>query len=304
MGRDVAVQWGATSRQQSFWDMRAACNFIGGGTGSALLWWAALGLIAGKQYFAPALVGLMFVSMGLFMVWLEIGKPWRALNLFYRPQTSWMSREGIVALPLLAAAAFSVLADAGIRLPVPLPAPHIPAALTAMLGLLFLYCQSAILHTARGIPAWREPRVVPLIASSGLTEGLGIYLLITAALGSVSIAMMVVAIMLVGVRALLWHGYIAALTRSAAPEPTMAALAGVRAVFLVIGHALPVILLALAWIWPGNAATFSALAGVAATLGGWLLKVTLLTKAAYIPEYAVPAAPVRGRPGHSTIHKE
>jgi phenylacetyl-CoA:acceptor oxidoreductase subunit 2 len=103
------VQWGAASRLQRFWDLRAACNFIGGGTGCGLLFWAAIGLAGGLPYFPAALIGLMFVGAGLFMVWLEIGKPWRAFNLFFRPQTSWMTREGIVSLPLFATGAIAVL---------------------------------------------------------------------------------------------------------------------------------------------------------------------------------------------------
>ncbi len=99
------MQWGATSRLQRFWDIRAALNFIGGGTGSSLLVWASVGLLAGCPYFAAGLTGLAFVAGGLFMVWLEIGKPWRAFNLLFRPQTSWMTREGIVALFLFATGA-------------------------------------------------------------------------------------------------------------------------------------------------------------------------------------------------------
>lgn len=151
------MQWGAASRLQRFWDLRAACNFIGGGTGCGLLLWAALGLIAGLPYFPAAGTGLVFVAAGLFMVWLEIGKPWRAFNLFFRPQTSWMTREGIVALPLFAAGAIAVLFDADVRLALNLPSPVIPATLTALLGLTFLYCQLRLMRSAQGPSLARTP---------------------------------------------------------------------------------------------------------------------------------------------------
>lgn len=304
MGRGPAVSWGATSRLQRFWDIRAACNFIGGGTGGSLLAWAALGLFAGLPYFPAALIGLLFVAAGLFMVWLETGKPWRAFNLFFRPQTSWMTREGIVALPLFALGAVSVLIDADLMLPTTSPAPVFPAAFTAVLGLIFLYCQLRILNSARSLPAWRETKAMALVGLSGLTEGFGIYLLLSAILGIVTPVMMATLLALLVARATVWRAYIAALSRSGAPEPTMAALGVMRNTFLIAGHLLPAVLIVLAYMWPGMATTFSAMAGIAATLGGWLLKIVLVTKAAYIPKTAIRKPPVRGRrSSHSSAQR-
>ncbi|MEE8464188.1 MAG: phenylacetyl-CoA:acceptor oxidoreductase [Gammaproteobacteria bacterium] len=291
------MQWGAASRLQRFWDLRAACNFIGGGTGCGLLLWAALGLIAGLPYFPAAGTGLVFVAAGLFMVWLEIGKPWRAFNLFFRPQTSWMTREGIVALPLFATGAIAVLFDADVRLALNLPSPVIPATLTALLGLTFLYCQLRLMRSAQGLPAWREPRAMPLLGVSGLTEGLGLYLLVTAILGSVPTLMVLVALALIIARAIAWRRYLSALSRSAAPKSTIEVLTAASAGFLTIGHVLPVIFLALGFVAPGLATPLTALAGIMAAIGGWYLKVILVTKAAYIPRFTIPAAPVRGQSG-------
>ena len=291
------MQWGAASRLQQFWDLRAACNFIGGGTGCGLLFWAAIGLTSGLPYFPAALIGLMFVGAGLFMVWLEIGKPWRAFNLFFRPQTSWMTREGIVALPLFATGAIAVLFDVQVRLALQLPSPVIPATLTALLSLTFLYCQLRLINSSKGLPAWSEPRVMPLLGISGLTEGLGIYLLVTAFLGTVPVLLQIVALALVIARSFAWYAYRSALARTDAPESTLAVLAGANATFLTIGHVFPVIFLALGFIAPGIATPLIALAGIAATFGGWYLKIKLVTKAAYIPKFTIPAAPVRGQTG-------
>ncbi len=294
------MNWGATSRLQKFWDLRAACNFIGGGTGSSLLFWAAVGLIAGLPYYPAALTGLALVGIGLFMVWLEIGKPWRAFNVFFRPQTSWMTREGIVALPLFVLGAIAILLDSGVPLPSTLSSLFVPALLAGSLSLAFLYCQLRILNSARGLPAWREPRAMPLLGLSGLTEGLGVYLLLAAIMGMVPKAMLLVLLLLLVMRTLSWRAYIAALTGSAVPESSLTTLTSIHHRFLIIGHVLPALLIVLTVTWPGMATALAALAGVVATLAGWWFKIVLVTRAAYIPASLVLHPPVRGRPGPPT----
>ncbi len=291
------MQWGASSRLQGFWDARAACNFIGGGTGTGTLLWAAIGLYAGLPYFPAALIGLFFVAAGLFMVWLEIGKPWRAFNLFFRPQTSWMTREGIISLPLFATGALAVLFDMQDRLGLELPSPIIPAALAAVLGLAFLYCQVQIIHSAKGLPAWSQVRILPLLGVSGLTEGFGVYLVVIAYFGELPPLLPIGCAALILARAAAWYLYLSGLKRSKAPESTMLALQSLSPGFVTVGHALPVVCLALGFIAPGMALPLAALAGITATLGGWFLKVNLVTKAAYIPKFGIPQAPVRGQAG-------
>ena len=291
------MSWGAAHRLQKFWDTRAACNFIGGGSGSSLLFWAALGLFAGLPYANAALIGLLLIAFGLLMVWLETGKPWRAFNLFFRPQTSWMTREGIVALPLFAVGTLSVLFAADLLPTLTSTPPTILALLTAVLGLAFLYCQLRILNTARGLPAWREPWAMPLLGISGLTEGLGIYLLVMAVMGIVPVALVLVAWALLIARAFLWQIYVKALRNSDAPAPTLKAFDTMENWFLNTAHALPVVLITLVIILPDLAIPLSALAGATATLGGWYLKFVVVTRAAYIPKFEIPTLPVRGQRG-------
>ena len=66
--------------RQANWDARAAANFIGGGSGTGLLIAAAVASAAGAPYRPLALVALALVAIGLGCVWLEIGRPWRALQ--------------------------------------------------------------------------------------------------------------------------------------------------------------------------------------------------------------------------------
>ncbi len=291
------MNWGTTHRLQSYWDTRAACNFIGGGSGSSLLFWAALGLIIGLPYVAAASIGLLLVAFGLIMVWLETGKPWRAFNLFFRPQTSWMTREGIVALPLFAAGGIAVLFAADLVPPFTSKSPLGPALLTAILGLAFLYCQLRILHSAQSLPAWREPWAMPLLGLSGLTEGLGLYLIVMAVMGIVPTALVLAAWVLAIARAFLWQVFVTALRRSDAPAPTLAAFDAMDNFFLISAHALPVVLFAFVIIAPNMAIPLAAAAGAAATLGGWYLKFVIVTRAAYIPKFEIPIPPVRGQRG-------
>lgn len=190
---------------QRHWDARAALNFILGGAGSGLL--ACAFLLKGTL---PVFVGLALVAAGLGAVWLEIGRKLRAINVFFNPFTSWMSRESFAALLLF-----------------PLGIIYPPAA--APVALVFLYCQARILHAAKGIPAWRAPAVVPLIVFTGLAEGSGLALLFSA--NSVVLAIFALAVL---ARAIAWSLYRTAVTSSALDRPGKALLFGGTIAALVL----------------------------------------------------------------------
>lgn len=137
---------------QRHWDARAAANFILGGTGSGL---AMCVPFLDSRYAMP--LALVLIAAGLTAVWLEIGRKLRAVNVFFNPFTSWMTRESFAAVLLFALA-------------------FVYPPLAALVALAFLYCQARILRAAKGIPAWRAPQVVPLIVSTGLAEGSGLAL--------------------------------------------------------------------------------------------------------------------------------
>ena len=79
-------------RLQPHWDWRAAGNFLCGGAGAGL---AFVGSLCAPAPIRPWLVaaGMGLVGLGLFFVWLEIGRPWRAPNVLVHLGGSWMSRE-------------------------------------------------------------------------------------------------------------------------------------------------------------------------------------------------------------------
>ena len=286
---------GGISHAQRYWDIRAACNFIGGGTGTGLLVFAAVGATVGLPYFMPAFFGLAFVALGLMMVWFEIGKPWRAFNVFLRPRTSWMSRESIAAVSLFVIGAVAVgSAWPGVQLPWTMSSPVVPALLTALVALGFLACQLGMLYAVRGIPAWRERTMMLLVGLSGLAEGLGLYLIFMALLGRLLPSVLIIALGLIIARALAWQLYLTALDRSRVPRQTLVAFDRMRNGFLLVGHGLPGVLIVVALLWPDQAGPMAVLAGACVTLAGWLLKLVLITRAAQTRGTSLPVVPVRG----------
>ena len=267
---------------QPNWDWRAAGNFMFGGTGGALM----LALAAASwQQSAPPLLGLSalaFVGLGLFLVWLEIGRPWRFLHVFFHPQTSWMTREGSVAVALF------VVALAAVALA---SAPLMLAA--GLLGLLFLYCQGRILIASRGIPAWREPAVMPLIVATGLAEGCALLVLIQSGLDLAPPGWLLPALLVLLIaRSLAWFRYRTALGKSATPDGALRQLDRLRAPWLVGGNLLPLLIGAGAWSGIPHALPIAALL---AALAGWHMKFVLVVRASFVQGYGMGTLQ-RGRP--------
>lgn len=269
---------------QENWDMRAAGNFIGGGTGSGLLIFVALSGAGGMLLQITTLLGLACVGLGLFLVWLEIGKPWRFLNVFRHPQTSWMSREAIVSVVLMPVGLCAVLtADGRIALA------------AGAIGLVFLYCQARILKASKGIPAWREPRIVPFILITGLTEGGGLFLALAMILaGSVPSWIEGAFLILVLARHYAFRAYFNRLASGKAPKWAVQVLKEAFKPFFLIGHLLATVFLALGMYFPSAQTPLFVLAGLTAMGAGWYIKAVIVTRAAFNQGYAIDFAPARG----------
>lgn len=271
-------------RMQGHWDWRAAGNFMCGGAGAGLALFAAL--CAPESVMAPlVLAGMALVGLGLFFVWLEIGRPLRAVNVFVHLRTSWMSREALAAVVLFL---LGVGLVAGYRW---------RAVPTALAALAFLYCQARILGAARGIPTWRHPLTPPLLVLTGLAEGLGLYWLL-AAWSSPPLVQAVPLAVLVVARMLLWRLWRVRLGADAA-LPALRAIDRNGRVLQWTGTAAPLALLALAaasGTTPLLQSVLLALAGLLAAAAGATLKFTLVTRTAYQHGYSLPRMPVRGVP--------
>ena len=281
------MSFGPNPWQQTSWDWRAAGNFIGGGAGTGLLFACAFfaAPLADSAWTSNwlLLVGLALVGGGLTCVWLEIGRPQRALHVFFNPYTSWMSREGFVGLLLFPAVLMAVLGFGG----------WIWAS--AVLALLFLYCQSRMLPAAKGIPAWRSKLVTPLVFVTGLCEGYGVFLLLGLVHARVSGSAMLSFTALVLVRIAVWTVYRRVVDASLASRARAALdVAGSRLV--LFGTIAPLVLLGTSLVLPAGVvqAGLIAAAGASAALAGALVKYILVTRASFNQGFALKHIPVRG----------
>ncbi|MBF0267032.1 MAG: dimethyl sulfoxide reductase anchor subunit [Alphaproteobacteria bacterium] len=274
MTSDLREIKGVSPWLQTNWDARAAGNFIGGGTGTGLLAVAAfLGLTPIGLF---SILGLAFVGLGLLCVWLEIGRPWRAINVFFHPQTSWMTREGLVAMPLFGLGGLAFLFDSTLAL-----------MAAALVGLFYLYCQARIISASKGIPAWRHPALIPALLAMGLAEGAGVAMLFAPGQGAF------LALVLIGLRYALWQLYLNRLEADGAPAGTIKAFAVSRKLFLIAGHMLPLLLIGAAEF--SESPLLAMGGGLLVVASGWWMKLILITKAAYNQGFAVPRVPVRGQ---------
>lgn len=268
-------------KRQRNWDERAATNFICGGTGGGLMLAAALTAPAGQTAWLQFL-GLALVGLGLLAVWLEIGRPLRALNVYRHAKTSWMTREALVAPLLFLCGLLAVL-----------PGPTFMDWVAGLVGAAFVYSQARILQADKGIPAWRHPRSLPLVFCTGLAEGAGIALSARALDGGSFQTAAALLVLLLALRALAWRRYLAALRTEGAPREALRALAQLDHGFLWAANGMP-FLFVLAALLTGLP-IFALVAGLAAVTGGAVLKYTLVCKAAYTQGFALPHLPVRGQ---------
>jgi len=278
------ANYGPEPWQQTSWDWRAAGNFMCGGAGSGLIVFATL---AGAQEMTLALLmlaGLALVGLGLVSVSLELGRPLRALNVFRNPGTSWMGRESWTA-----AALFPVGLAAALGVPV-------LAWLAAVLALVFVYCQGRLLQAAKGIPAWREPLLVPLVVTTGLVEGGGLFFALAPWHRTGTLGMLLGFGALVLLRVFVWFAYRRNLANAIAPGAS-AALDRAGRVLQLAGTLAPLALvaaIALGAVSGASTAWVAALAGLAAAAAGAYTKFTVVTGAGFNQGFALAHLPIRG----------
>ena len=276
-------------QRQTFWDWRAAMNWCFGGLSSGFAVMTCLAWLIGLMPAAAAadlFVGAAaLMAVGLFFVWLKIGRKFRGWRAIFRPQTSWMTRE------LYAAAVFypAVAASWLWRSPVAL-------AVAGLAALAFLVCQAKILHMAKGIPAWRVPLIPPMIGASGLLEGAGLLAVAAAVPGpglSLGPALPWAIVVLAAFGAIHWHVYritakekgVVPLARGAIQELTWPLHVG--------GHLSPAVLAAVTLAGLDAPLVLGA-AGAAAIVGGFYWKTGIIVRAGFQQGFALERYPQRG----------
>lgn len=279
---------------QTFWDYRAAMNFIMGGMGSGFIVLVSLMALAGyvplPTLALAAPLGGIAIAIGLFFVFLEIGRKLRALNVMLKPGTSWMTREVyvvIVLYPLLALVWWS---------------PSRPAAAAlAVAAAAFLFCQARILYAGKGIPAWRAPLIPWMICVTGLSEGAGLALLASGVsgapvnLGAIALCAGVAAIAIVA----LWFAYIATAKNNHIPPLARDVLKSLMPVYVAAQFA-AVAGLALGLAGLGILTT---VAGALLIGGGALWKFVVIVRASYQQGFVLPKTPQRGSGSYAAPHR-
>ena len=145
------------------------------GAGYGLWLWLGLRIAFGPRaydfepiaWFFALLIGFVLTTVGIVASLWHLGKPMRVWRAFSQWRSSWMSREGVIALAALGAALLLVL---------PLGGPdgvwwRIRGALLALCALGTVVSTAMIYASLKPIPAWRHRLVLPGYLGFALLTG-------------------------------------------------------------------------------------------------------------------------------------
>ena len=132
---------------------------------------AAAAPLASMQLIA-VILALTLVTAGLSCSLLHLGQPRRAWRALSQWRTSWLSREGIMALlTYLPALAMAILLWRGVDSPNAAASLALAGVSTAGLALATVACTAMIYASLKPVPAWRHPLVVPAYLVFSLLSG-------------------------------------------------------------------------------------------------------------------------------------
>jgi DMSO reductase anchor subunit len=157
-------------------------------------------------------LGLALSTVGLLCSLGHLGQPKRAWRALTQWRTSWLSREGVLALLTI----WPAMMIGGLLLWAPAGATK--AALLACLGFVLallalatVACTGMIYASLKPIPAWRHPLVVPVYLLFALLTGLGLLFVLMAAMlggqgpGVMALTLAVLGGLLVALKWLYWY---------------------------------------------------------------------------------------------------
>lgn len=196
-------------------------TFSGAGYG-LLAWlgaWIALSILRGQAspaltgvQLAALLLGLLLSTAGLLASLGHLGKPLRAWRAFSQWRTSWLSREGVMAIatlvPALVVGALLVWAAPG---PATAPLLAISGVVLALCALATVACTAMIYASLKPIPAWRHPLVLPVYLLFALLTGLALLFALMLAMpghrgpDAMLLMLAIVAALLVALKWLYWY---------------------------------------------------------------------------------------------------
>ncbi|WP_323764631.1 dimethyl sulfoxide reductase anchor subunit family protein [Marinovum sp.] len=144
------------------------------GAGYGLLFWLSLAHLAGAQpvtgwsFFTGLLLALGLITLGLLSSTFHLGRPERAWRALSQWRSSWLSREGVVAIATYAPAGLLWLlalfgGPAWLTLPL--------AVLAALGAVATVWCTGMIYGSLRTIREWHQPLVPVLYLANAAASG-------------------------------------------------------------------------------------------------------------------------------------
>ncbi len=145
------------------------------GAGYGILVWLSAFSLVGKlgdepwlgQISAGLAIGLILA--GLLISTLHLGHPERAWRALSQWRSSWLSREGLLAVITFLPAA--IFAGQWVLPKIFVPAAPVAATLTLLLSLATVYATGMIYATLKAIPAWSSRWTVPAYLVFSLMSG-------------------------------------------------------------------------------------------------------------------------------------
>jgi DMSO reductase anchor subunit len=145
------------------------------GAGYGLLVWLALAkafeLAPAQRSFAVVAFGLAFVliTAGLLSSTAHLGRPERAWRAFSQWRTSWLSREGVLALATYLPSGFLALGWASLARTSAVALLLVLATIAS--ALMTLFSTGMIYASLRTIRQWHQPLTAPIYLALGLASG-------------------------------------------------------------------------------------------------------------------------------------
>jgi DMSO reductase anchor subunit len=150
----------------------ALAGLTGVSHGPASSFWFAATVVA---------IGLTLVTAGLLASTFHLGRPERAWRAFSQWRSSWLSREGVVAVVTFIPAIVFAVAWTGLLVLPGLTA--ISGIALAIMCVVTVFCTAMIYASLPTIRQWRQPLTVPVYLAFALATGAGILQVITEVFG-------------------------------------------------------------------------------------------------------------------------
>lgn len=175
------------------------------GAGYGLMVWIALAVLAGQAESARAIalwglgLALLLVSAGLLSSLAHLGQPQRAWRAFSQWRSSWLSREGVMAVVTYVPALWL-----GWRMTAaPTTLDLVLSLALIVLALATVACTAMIYASLKPIPAWRHRAVVPVYLGFALLSGGLLWLAMSESQATVSV--LVLGVLAAVLAALKWR---------------------------------------------------------------------------------------------------